>query len=1491
MSIDNKKINLDSSNIFKISETVEYIAILHSKINNEYENIINLLLYDKFTQEIFNIDIIDYIEIEELNLDIKILNDFIYVLYQDKEKIFILKYEIGFEELNLVDLSENYEDFYLNNFINIDYSLYLHEKYIYFFYLNSEKRFILYKIGTNLNIVTEFEDESLSLELYFYVKDKTFMLIDILNNYYLSIDKYGKYNKISNYNLDNIVTSNNNYEKKHYAYTQLFSKELCLGYYKNIIFLRMNKDDNKVSINIDNSDENENLVLDLDRNSTNKLELFVDNEKKINLFESSKNIDVYKFEIINNYLIIVYSDEELDKIYNLKNISIINLDNYRRVDYINKFQKCYFLEKNLFLCNFRKYNNKNSLTIKKYNLSSDELEKENTYDFKINENIDFISKCNYKIMFLVNNGESDRNINNKSNLYFYDNVEIEDDYSYMWSSKELKKANRDLKAKYDETKKYYTIDNLKSNGNDILVLGLGTYIIEGISFLYPISFDISNNSNIRFSGLGSNLFMIKQKINKLKGDKESLAEDNIFEYPHYPFRREDSNQNYIYFYYGTVKLVVTGEFDEIPGYYIYDTENDEISTNSIIPFKIKFESTSIPGYSNDRQLEIDELNSRKNYIFYHNGTSDNGVRVKGFDKKGFSLETDKNLKEEYQDETYFSYVEPYCDDITDCLYIRSNGIPNYIPFTYNNTTGLEEMEVSSFGTDINGLDRQAYSYVSNSRRIFGFPFKIPLNPQLTDLKNIPNDIRYSEEQIIQKESFWYRSDENWDKIMVNTGYSNFKIGNTGPTSLLPIGQIGVAVNGVPFHSPATMKNTILETPITANLSIKDPVVKRTLKKNNAPLEGIVDETSNSIFDNYGGSVDKNSVYNYKRYPINLEADIVLGTIGYDETSLMLDPNSTSEEKINYYINTQRKKINDMLKHEDSNIIVIDIDNHEKTKFLKINLSDTSLKNISKLKLISSEIVEHTPTYSINSPISFSRVQEKFSVSFGVTITENDHIKDIINTDYLKEYINYNGTQGEEINPHILIELTPEILHSFGYDNSGTGINNKIILKFGVEGSQVFELHISGNNNDTTKINYLKYLKYNSNLDPEFKLYESKFTYEDDGESKTYEYNGILETDEKKKKFLDFMKKNNIHSPILGWSFDGFPIYGQIGYKKETLFKEVKFLGSSYKETKKYLQKTEIGVDNKITDVTGDLDLCNGIFLSTPEFPDGIYHYVCTVNLNGNEVIFDGNELEYQYPYVIGAYKALPEVSNFALLPSDTNLSNSTDNTVSSSSYGTSTSTSSGTTNSSTVVSETQNYSIKFRSIKADTYNYNSNQYRSIGISQDDDFIKIHATPKPYIWNLSGNKNSNPDAKFGLDNEIFGAADNSITQLFNNDNVYGDVYKFKINGTVTVKQAVRIYSDDNNLSVTNISKSDEPILGICVGKEEDDYAYIMTRGICEFTGISLHMDKPNIYYDGDNLVSLIPDDNGSFYIAGTLVRKSSASNEKNYIYVNPQYLEL
>ena len=169
-------------------------------------------------------------------------------------------------------MSENYEDFYLSNFINLNYSLFLHDKYIYFFYISNEndEKLILYKIGTNLNIVTEIQDYNFSKELYFHIDEKKCVLIDKLNNYYLNIDKYGKYNKIINHNFQNIVSSSNNYQKLNYSYNQLFSEKMCLEFYKNIIYLKNENNDNNVKVNLDQHDKNENLVLDLNRNSTKK---------------------------------------------------------------------------------------------------------------------------------------------------------------------------------------------------------------------------------------------------------------------------------------------------------------------------------------------------------------------------------------------------------------------------------------------------------------------------------------------------------------------------------------------------------------------------------------------------------------------------------------------------------------------------------------------------------------------------------------------------------------------------------------------------------------------------------------------------------------------------------------------------------------------------------------------------------------------------------------------------------------------------------------------------------------------------------------------------------------------------------------------------------------------------------------------------------------------------------------------------------------------
>ena len=116
-------------------------------------------------------------------------------------------------------------------------------------------------------------------------------------------------------------------------------------------------------------------------------------------------------------------------------------------------------------------------------------------------------------------------------------------------------------------------------------------------------------------------------------------------------------------------------------------------------------------------------------------------------------------------------------------------------------------------------------------------------------------------------------------------------------------------------------------------------------------------------------------------------------------------------------------------------------------------------------------------------------------------------------------------------------------------------------------------------------------------------------------------------------YICFCLKNNIHSPIIGFSFDGFPIYGPHGWKENT--KEVILFKSSYNENYEFKENL------------GDLDICNGIYGPTPEFPNGIYHYKTTIKIkkNGFPVLKKNNIISY-YPHIIARYKGNPEIRNF-----------------------------------------------------------------------------------------------------------------------------------------------------------------------------------------------------------------------------------------------------
>ena len=106
-----------------------------------------------------------------------------------------------------------------------------------------------------------------------------------------------------------------------------------------------------------------------------------------------------------------------------------------------------------------------------------------------------------------------------------------------------------------------------------------------------------------------------------------------------------------------------------------------------------------------------------------------------------------------------------------------------------------------------------------------------------------------------------------------------------------------------------------------------------------------------------------------------------------------------------------------------------------------------------------------------------------------------------------------------------------------------------------------------------------------------------------------------------------------HSKVIGAAFDGYPIYGIWGFDTNG---DVVEMRSSYR-----LKPGETGYNGiddyeYIGDFYGDLDVCNGHFAATPEFPDGIYHYHSTIH-NGEELM--------GFPYFLLCYYGEADMSN------------------------------------------------------------------------------------------------------------------------------------------------------------------------------------------------------------------------------------------------------
>ena len=120
----------------------------------------------------------------------------------------------------------------------------------------------------------------------------------------------------------------------------------------------------------------------------------------------------------------------------------------------------------------------------------------------------------------------------------------------------------------------------------------------------------------------------------------------------------------------------------------------------------------------------------------------------------------------------------------------------------------------------------------------------------------------------------------------------------------------------------------------------------------------------------------------------------------------------------------------------------------------------------------------------------------------------------------------------------------------------------------------------------------------------------------------------------------------VHSPIIGFAYDGNPIYGAFGHEnpldpsspivRMTSGYSLKGTRSGGPSTTQYSLGTFVD-DYQYIHRNGSLDENNGRFCITPEFPQGVYAYFITI---------DSNQVP-QFPYIVGdSFYSLPVDSNY-----------------------------------------------------------------------------------------------------------------------------------------------------------------------------------------------------------------------------------------------------
>ena len=126
-----------------------------------------------------------------------------------------------------------------------------------------------------------------------------------------------------------------------------------------------------------------------------------------------------------------------------------------------------------------------------------------------------------------------------------------------------------------------------------------------------------------------------------------------------------------------------------------------------------------------------------------------------------------------------------------------------------------------------------------------------------------------------------------------------------------------------------------------------------------------------------------------------------------------------------------------------------------------------------------------------------------------------------------------------------------------------------------------------------------------------------------------------------------------HSPIIGWSYDGYPIYGPYGFS-EPDGGNVRLIRSSYKLSTKQNRPSFTNFpqgffveDYEYQEGFGDLDVHNGRFCITPDYPKGTYAYFTSIESINEQSSTFKKFRKPKFPYLIGnTYKSTPNEFNY-----------------------------------------------------------------------------------------------------------------------------------------------------------------------------------------------------------------------------------------------------